>query len=122
MVVVMFSMMCWAACAISCCSSAERLTISELACSVLDADVSADSLNLEALDITVAGVSRVKGSLVGRVSVAGTVDRPVATGRMTLDDFSFYSSQLGIAPDQGRALIRAAQEAVLFAQSGSRNR
>jgi translocation and assembly module TamB len=80
----------------------------------VDADVSADSLNLEALDITVAGVSRVKGSLVGRVSVAGTVDRPVATGRMTLDDFSFYSSQLGIAPDQGRALIRAAQDSLIL--------
>ena len=46
----------------------------------VDADVTVDSLRLDALGITVAGVSRVRGSVAGRVAIGGTIDRPVGTG------------------------------------------
>ena len=80
----------------------------------VDADVTADSLRLDALGVTVAGVSRIRGIATGRVTVSGPMDRPVATGTMTLDNFSAFLEQLGIAPYEGRAFIRAAQDSLIL--------
>ncbi len=80
----------------------------------VDADVTADSLQLGALGVTVAGVDRVRGAVAGRVRVTGTVDRPVATGQMALSDFSVLSRALGIEPYEGRGIIRAAQDSLIL--------
>lgn len=80
----------------------------------VDADVTADSLRLEALGLTVAGVTRIRGSVVGRVSVSGPMDRPIATGQMSLDNFSAFARELGIEPYEGRATIRAAQDSLIL--------
>lgn len=80
----------------------------------VDADVTADSLRLEALGITVAGVSRIRGALEGRVTLSGPMDRPIANGSMTLSNFSAFAKDLGIEPYEGRAQIRAAQDSLIL--------
>lgn len=80
----------------------------------VDADISADSLRLDALGLAVSGVSRVKGTLSGHVAVAGTMDRPVASGTMQLANFSAYFADLGIEPADGRATFRAAADSVIL--------
>jgi translocation and assembly module TamB len=81
---------------------------------VVDADISADSLRLDALGLAISGVTRIKGTLSGHVAVAGTMDRPVASGTMQLRNFSAYAPELGIEPVDGRATIRAAEDSVIL--------
>lgn len=80
----------------------------------VDADVTADSLRLDALGITVAGISRVRGVLNGHVALTGTMDHPVGTGTLMLSKFSAFASELGIEPNEGRAVIRAAQDSLIL--------
>lgn len=80
----------------------------------LDADITADSLRLDALGITVAGANRLRGVLAGRLAITGTIDRPVATGRMTLEQFAAFIPALGIEPIEGRAVIRAAADSLIL--------
>ena len=80
----------------------------------VDADITADSLQLSTLGIVVAGVSRVRGALDGRVAVTGTMDRPVGTGSMVLSKFSARVDDLGIEPSGGRAVLRAAQDSLIL--------
>ncbi|MCC6242619.1 MAG: translocation/assembly module TamB [Gemmatimonadaceae bacterium] len=91
-------------------ATVEKRLLSE----AVDADVKADSLRLEALDIGVAGIERVKGSLAGHIVVTGTMDRPVGTGSLTLTQFSAHSTQMGIEPVEGRAVVRAAQDSLIL--------
>ena len=76
----------------------------------LDAEIVADSLKLDALPLAVAGVSKIQGVMVGRLAVSGTVDRPVATGRLTLDNFGASVDVLGITPKGGRVVLTAEQD------------
>ena len=80
----------------------------------VDADVTVDSLRLEALSITVAGMSRVRGALAGKVVIGGTTDRPVGTGTIELSNFSLRADDLGIEPNQGRAVLRAAADSLIL--------
>ncbi|MBL0173072.1 MAG: translocation/assembly module TamB [Gemmatimonadaceae bacterium] len=80
----------------------------------VDADIQADSLRLDALKISVAGVSRVRGVLDGHVALTGTMDRPIGTGTMILSDFSARVDELGIEPNEGRAVVRAAQDSLIL--------
>ncbi len=81
---------------------------------VVDAEVVADSLRLEALGIAIDGVSRAQGTVQGRLAIAGTTDRPVATGTMALERFSAVLGTLGIAPADGRLVLRAAQDSLIL--------
>jgi translocation and assembly module TamB len=80
----------------------------------VDADVTADSLRLEALDITVAGVDRVRGAVAGHIAISGTMERPVGTGTIELSGFSARSRELGIEPTDGRAVVRAVQDSLIL--------
>lgn len=80
----------------------------------VDAEITADSLRLDALGLAVAGVTKIRGSLSGHVDVGGTMDRPVASGRMELFNFSALSKEYGIEPFEGYASIRAAQDSAIL--------
>ncbi|MEP6835152.1 MAG: translocation/assembly module TamB domain-containing protein [Gemmatimonas sp.] len=76
----------------------------------VDAEIVADTLQLQGLPLNVTGVSNIKGTLAGRIALSGTVDRPVGTGRMMLDGFSASADVLGIHPSAGQMVIAAAQD------------
>ena len=76
----------------------------------IDAEIVSDTLQLAGLPLAVQGVSDVKGTLTGRIALSGTVDRPVATGRMVLDGFSASANELGIKPSEGQMIIAAAED------------
>jgi len=80
----------------------------------VDADVTADSLRLEALAVQVAGIDRIHGAVTGHIRVGGTMERPVGTGTLTLSEFSARSLALGIEPVEGRAVVRAAQDSLIL--------
>ncbi|MGV3711216.1 MAG: translocation/assembly module TamB domain-containing protein [Gemmatimonas sp.] len=77
---------------------------------VVDAEIVADTLQLSGLPINVEGVSRLQGTLLGRIALGGTIDRPVATGRMVLDGFSASADILGITPRDGQMVLVAAED------------
>lgn len=79
----------------------------------VDAEIVADSLRLHALGFTVADVSRVRGVLAGRLALTGTMERPIATGRMTLDGLGARFDLLGIEPHDGRLVVRAVQDSLI---------
>ncbi len=76
----------------------------------IDAEIVADTLQLVGLALKVDGVSDIKGTLAGRIALSGTVDRPVATGRIVLDKFSASADALGITPSDGQMVIAAAED------------
>ncbi len=80
----------------------------------VDADITADSLHLESLGVTVAGVDRVRGSVAGHIAITGTMERPVGTGTIVLDQFAARSRAYGIEPVDGHAVIRAAQDSLIL--------
>jgi len=80
----------------------------------VDAEVVANALRLDALGFAIDGVSKTQGVLAGRLALTGTMDRPVATGTMTLDKFSATVATLGVAPSEGRIQIRAAQDSLII--------
>ncbi len=90
--------------------SMEKRTLSD----AVDAELVSDSLRLQALGLVVDGVSDARGVVSGRLAIGGTMDRPVATGTMTLDQFSARVAQLGIAPSEGRMVLRAAQDSLIL--------
>lgn len=78
----------------------------------VDAEIVADTLQLGGLPIAVDGVSNIRGTLAGRIALSGTIDRPIATGRLVLDDFGASADVLGIKPDAGQLVLVAAQDQV----------
>ncbi|MEO7361688.1 MAG: translocation/assembly module TamB domain-containing protein, partial [Gemmatimonadaceae bacterium] len=76
----------------------------------IDAEIVADTLQLAGLALAVQGVSDIKGSLAGRIALSGTVDRPVATGRLVLDEFRASADVLGIKPSEGQLVLAAAED------------
>jgi translocation and assembly module TamB len=81
---------------------------------IITGDVVADSLRLQALPLQVDGVSRLRGVLTGRLSLSGTVDRPVADGTMQLDGVSASLDALGVAPTDGRVVLRARADSLVL--------
>jgi translocation and assembly module TamB len=81
---------------------------------VVEGEVVADSLRLQALPLSFAGIRRPRGVLSGRLSVGGTVDRPVAQGTMRLDGASAYFEDLGIEPVDGRLVLRAQADSLVL--------
>lgn len=80
----------------------------------VDAEIVADSLRLQALGFVIDGVSNARGIVAGRLAISGTMDRPVATGSMALDQFSASVNSLGITPTEGRLVLRAAQDSLIL--------
>jgi translocation and assembly module TamB len=81
---------------------------------VVEGEVVADSLRLEALSLAITGVDRARGVLTGRLGLSGTVDRPVADGVMRLDHVSATVSALGIAPSEGVLVLRAQADSLVL--------
>ncbi len=81
---------------------------------VVDAEIVADSLKLDALRISVSGIDKLRGVVAGRLALTGTIDRPVATGTLTLERFAANLSTLGITPSDGRIVLRAAQDSLIL--------
>lgn len=80
----------------------------------VDAEIVADSLQLRTLGLIIDGVSNPTGIINGRLAIAGTMDRPVATGTMTMDQVAVVIGVLGIAPTEGRVVVRAAQDSLIL--------
>lgn len=76
----------------------------------VDAELVADTLQLAGLPIAVSGVSGIRGTLAGKIDLSGTFDRPIANGRLTLDNFGAKADMLGIAPTDGQMTIVAAED------------
>lgn len=91
-------------------ASVEKRLLSD----VITGEVIADSLRLQALPLQVDGVSRLRGVLTGRLGLSGTVDRPVADGTMQLDGVSASLDRLGIAPSDGRLVVRAQADSLVL--------
>ncbi len=83
---------------------------------VVDAEIVVDSLRLDSLPLSAKRVDEIRGVLNGRLALTGTIDRPVATGTMTLDRFSANIPELGIQPSEGRMVLRAAQDSLILEQ------
>lgn len=81
---------------------------------VITGEVVADSLRLQALPLQVEGMSRLRGVLTGRLGLSGTVDRPVADGTMQLDGVSASLDALGVAPSDGRIVLRARADSLVL--------
>ncbi len=91
-----------------------RVVEKRLLSEIVDAEIIADSLRLDLLPLSANGVDRVRGVLNGRLALTGTIDRPVATGTMTLDRFSANIADLGITPTEGRVVVRAVQDSLIL--------
>lgn len=74
----------------------------------------ADSLRIQALPVRIDGVSNQRGVLSGRLSLGGTFERPSATGTMILDGAGASLDDLGIAPSEGRIVVRANADSVVL--------
>ena len=77
-------------------------------------DVVVDSLRLQALPIMVAGVTRLRGLLTGRLELGGTFERPSARGRIALADAGARVLDLGIEPTDGRLVLRADADSLVL--------
>lgn len=80
----------------------------------VDAEIVADSLRLNALGFTISGVSKTRGTLAGRLALAGTFKRPIATGTMRLEGLGARFDDLGIEPYDGTMVVRAAQDSLIL--------
>ena len=76
----------------------------------VDAEIVADTLQLAGLPLAVSGVSALRGTLTGKLEMSGTFDHPIATGRMTLDNFGASADILGITPTDGQMVLVAAED------------
>ncbi|MBC8086757.1 MAG: translocation/assembly module TamB domain-containing protein [Phycisphaerae bacterium] len=76
----------------------------------VDAEIVADTLQLEGLPIAINGVSALRGTLAGRIALSGTFERPIATGRMALSNFGASADILGIKPTEGQLVLVAAED------------
>ncbi|HEY0929748.1 MAG TPA: translocation/assembly module TamB domain-containing protein, partial [Gemmatimonas sp.] len=74
----------------------------------------ADSLRVQALPIQIDGVSRQRGVLSGQLTLGGTFERPNATGTVTLEGAGASFDQLGIAPYDGRMVVRANADSIVL--------
>lgn len=77
-------------------------------------DIAVDSLQLQALPITVDGVTRLRGLLSGRLELGGTFERPSARGRLALTDAGARVRDLGIEPTDGRLVLRADADSLVL--------
>ncbi|MEP6762917.1 MAG: translocation/assembly module TamB domain-containing protein [Gemmatimonadaceae bacterium] len=82
----------------------------------LDAEIVADSLLLAKLPNLVQGVTKLQGVLNGKLAVSGTVDHPIGTGRLTLENFGATIDALGINPIEGRVVLTAQEDQLTVEQ------
>lgn len=78
----------------------------------VEGEVVADSLRLGALPLSLEGMTRLRGILSGRLAVGGTLERPTASGVVTLERAGAYVEELGIEPADGRIVLRAAADSL----------
>lgn len=83
---------------------------------VLEGELVADSLRLDALPLRIDGVTRRRGVVTGRIGLSGTFDRPVADGTMRVDGFGARLDMLGTEPSEGVAVIRARGDSIYIEQ------
>ena len=80
----------------------------------VDAQITADSLRLEGLPLTIDGVQRLRGRVSGQLALSGNMDRPVARGSMTADGVGAFIRDLNIEPADGRIVLRAAEDSLIL--------
>ncbi len=80
---------------------------------VVDGRLVADSLQLGALALRVEGVRGLRGALNGELALGGTFDAPSARGTMRLTGGAATLDALGITPQDGEAVLRAAGDSLI---------
>jgi len=80
----------------------------------VDAQITADSLRLDGLPLTIDGVQRLRGRVSGQLALSGNMDRPVARGSMTADGVAAFFRDLNIEPADGRIVLRAAEDSLIL--------
>lgn len=80
----------------------------------VEGEIVADSLRLAALPLAIDGVSAIHGMVTGRLTLNGTVDRPTARGTVVLENMGARFEDLGIAPTNGRAVLRAEADSLVL--------
>ena len=80
----------------------------------VDAQITADSLRLDGLPLTIDGVQRLRGRVSGQLALSGNLDRPVARGSMTADGVGAFFRDLNIEPADGHVVLRAAEDSLIL--------
>jgi translocation and assembly module TamB len=81
---------------------------------VVDGRLVADSLQLGALALRLDGVRGLRGALSGELALGGTFDAPSARGTMRLAGGAATLDALGISPQDGEAVLRAAGDSLII--------
>lgn len=76
--------------------------------------VVADSLRLEALQLDLDGIERLRGVLSGSFNLNGTLDNPDVSGRLQIADAGAAVVALGIAPTGGQAVLVASGDSLVL--------
>ena len=93
-----------------------RATERRLLSDSVDADITATQLALGGLGVSYTTVKDIRGVLDGRLQLGGTIDRPFARGEMAVDGLGAHFVNLGIAPADGRMLLRAVEDSLILEQ------
>ncbi len=80
----------------------------------VDAQITADSLRLDGLPLSINGVERLRGRVSGQLVLNGNMDHPVARGSMTAEDVGAFFRDLNIEPVDGRIVLRAAEDSLIL--------
>lgn len=81
---------------------------------VVDGRLVADSLQLGALALRLDGVRGLRGALNGELALGGTFDAPSARGTLRLTGGAATLDALGITPQDGDAVLRAAGDSLII--------
>jgi translocation and assembly module TamB len=80
---------------------------------VVDGRLVADSLQLGALALRLDGVRGLRGALSGELALGGTFEAPSARGTLRLTGGAATLDALGITPQDGEAVLRAAGDSLI---------
>jgi translocation and assembly module TamB len=80
----------------------------------VDARITADSLRLDGLPLSIQGVERLRGRISGQLALSGNMDRPVARGVMVAERVGAFIRDLDIEPADGRIVLRAAEDSLIL--------
>ena len=80
----------------------------------VDARITADSLHLDGLPLSIQGVERLRGRVSGQLALSGNMDRPVARGVMVAERVGAFIRDLDIEPADGRIVVRAAEDSLIL--------
>ncbi|WP_373065089.1 translocation/assembly module TamB domain-containing protein [Gemmatimonas sp.] len=80
----------------------------------VDAQITADSLRLDGLPLSLDGVQRLRGRVSGQLALSGNMDRPVARGSLTAEGIGAFVRDLNVEPVDGRIVLRAAEDSLIL--------